>query len=251
MVSESRHRFAAKQLEDLAAKASGGDPRSLFVGWGSETAASLVSHLAVSDVHLVPTAWRALVATASVDGVLHASELSSWGKENREEAEEWREQFFAQPQCLEEWLLAEGWQNAPAATPTALRFAIVLTTSPLQIDLGRLLEARLPAFRSVVVDALTSESDLSHKLEDFNDAGLPPGAVLVLQLRADSPHVELLRHRCGELRKDCRALLLLHGSRRLLRPLKIGQGGPVAHMILTPINRSIYILHLSTYRHTI
>ena len=205
----------------MAAKASGGDPRSLFVGWGPETAASLVTHLAVSDAQLVPTAWRSLVATASVDGVLQASELSSWGKENREEAQEWRELFFAQPQCLDDWLLAESWQNAPA-TPTALRFAIVLTTSGMQIDLEKLLEPRVPAFRSLVVDALTSESDLSHQLEAFNDAELPPGALAVLQLRADSPHVELLRHRCGELRKDCRALLLLHGSRKLLRPVKNG-----------------------------
>ena len=51
------------------------------------------------------------------------------------------------------------------------------------------------------------------------------GAVLVLQLRADSPHVELLRHRVtSELRKERRALLLLHGSRQLMMP-----GSPSIH----------------------
>ena len=42
---------------------------------------------------------------------------------------------------------------------------------PLQV-----LRDRVPAFECLAVDALTSELDFSHRLDEFNDASLPPGA---------------------------------------------------------------------------
>lgn len=48
--------------------------------------------------------------------------------------QDWREQFFAQPQSLPDWLVANGWQAAPGEA--AIRYGVVLTTSPLQ-KLGR------------------------------------------------------------------------------------------------------------------
>eukprot|EP00435_Cladocopium_sp_Y103_P034253 s610_g8.t2 len=230
MVTNSVHRFAVKELEKWVHVATKGpkltvnpNPQSLFVGWGPETAASLINHIVQRSSkecsepqRLVNEAWKELIGVVSVDGMLRATELSDWAPD-KEETHEWRRQFFAQPQSLQDWLLTNGWQNAPTAnSPSAVRFAVVLTTSPIQVDLDKVLSDRVPAFQCLPVDALTSELDLTHKLEEFNEAPLPPGAVLVLQLRADSPHVELLRHRCSELRKERRALLLLHGSRRLM-----------------------------------
>ena len=40
-----------------------------------------------------------------------------------------------------------------------------------------MLDGHVPAYERVAVDALTSELDLSHRLEEFNDASLPPGMV--------------------------------------------------------------------------
>ncbi|CAJ1333582.1 unnamed protein product [Effrenium voratum] len=233
LVTDPVQRRAVQELERLAGVAarppeSSGNAshevRKLFVGWGLETAASLVNHVAqrggrqLLPARLVSEAWRELAAVASLDGMLRATELSLWAHEVKEEAKEWREHFFAQPQSLQDWLLSNGWQNAPEGA--AVRFALVLTTSPLQVDLGPVLGG-VPAFRCLAVDALTSELDLIQKLEEFNEAPLPAGSVLVLQLRADSPHTELLRHRAAGLRADRRALLLLHGSRHLLASSKL------------------------------
>ncbi|CAK9110700.1 unnamed protein product [Durusdinium trenchii] len=238
MVTSQVHREAVKQLEGQAARATSGprlndkpEVQSLFAGWGPETSASLINYVAASSSEtllpgqLVAKAWHQLLPCASVDGMLRATELSHWAQDlsvEPNDVKDWREQFFAQPQSLPDWLVANGWQAAPGEA--AIRYGVVLTTSPLQIDLKQILHDTVPAFQCVAVDALTSELDLSQKLEDFNDAQLPPGAVLVLQLRADSPHVELLKHRCAELRENRRALLLLHGSRRLMRSsaLRVG-----------------------------
>eukprot|EP00434_Breviolum_minutum_P031941 symbB.v1.2.028247.t1/scaffold2978.1/size66007/4 len=229
MVTKRIHSEAVHMLENWIGQATSGpklaqmpDPQSLFMGWGPETAASLIKHIVLrsnEEAHdnaerLANEAWKELAPVASVDGMLRATQLSQWSQ-YEEPAQEWHAQFFAQPQSLQEWLVSNNWQSPPDSK-AGPRFGVVLTTSPIQVDLAKVLDGHVPAYERVAVDALTSELDLSHRLEEFNDASLPPGAVLVLQLRADSPHVELLRHRCHELKKKYRALVLLHGSRRLM-----------------------------------
>ena len=132
-------------------------------------------------------------------------------------AQAWRERFFAQPRSLPAWITANGWQHPILPeTPAGSRFAVVMTMSPLHINLVDVLKELVPGLVCVAVDALTSELDLEKKLQDFSSSHLPPGSVLVLQCRAHSPHVELVRHRVySQLPENRRALLLLHGNRKV------------------------------------
>lgn len=51
-----------------------------------------------------------------------------------------------------DWLETNGWQNAPANSATAVRFAVVLTTSPIQVDLGKVPVAAAYRFLAFLVD---------------------------------------------------------------------------------------------------
>lgn len=70
-----------------------------------------------------------------------------------------------------------------------LHFTFVLddkSEKPLDIPVlpqkREVLRDRVPAFQCLPVDALTSELDLTHKLEEFNEAPLPSGGVSSHQL---------------------------------------------------------------------
>ena len=64
------------------------DPQSLFMGWGPETAASLIKHIVLrsnEEAHdnaerLANEAWKELAPVASVDGMLRATQLSQWSQ---------------------------------------------------------------------------------------------------------------------------------------------------------------------------
>ena len=99
MVTNPTHRVAVKELEDRVASATQGprlaetsNPQSLFVGWGVETAASLINHIiqrsdGSEPVRLVDEAWRELAAVASVDGMLRATELSNLSQDEEQTQE--------------------------------------------------------------------------------------------------------------------------------------------------------------------
>ncbi|CAE7349564.1 RNF213 [Symbiodinium sp. CCMP2592] len=201
--------------------------QDVFVGWGPETAASLVAHVsstAAVKYHrpepLLLECWRRLVSVATMDGVLRATELTSWANSDQRSALEWRNLFFAQPSSLSQWLFASGWQHAPSEDQSSSsRLAIVVTMSPLQVNLSDVLQDSTPGYLVVAVDALTSELDLEKKIDEFSASNMPPGSVLVLQCRANSVHVELVRHRVySQLAQHYRALLILHGNRKMLAP---------------------------------
>eukprot|EP00439_Symbiodinium_sp_Y106_P061165 s559_g9.t1 len=195
----------------------------VFVGWGAETAASLVAHVSSTvkyEYHeqLLLECWRRLASVATMDGVLRATELTSWASSDQQSALEWRNRFFAQPSSLSQWLFSSGWQHAPSEKQSSSsRLAIVVTMSPLQINLSDVLQDCIPGYLVVAVDALTSELDLEKKIDEFSASNMPPGSVLVLQCRANSVHVELVRHRVySQLAQHHRALLILHGNRKML-----------------------------------
>ncbi|CAE7308312.1 rnf213a, partial [Symbiodinium sp. KB8] len=185
----------------------------VFVGWGPETAASLVAQVSAeagsdcdNPLQLLRHCWLRLASVATTDGMLRATELSELAGRYPKWAQEWREHVFTQPQSLPEWIKANGWQHrVEPETPPTGRFAVMITMSPLHINLTELLKEQVPGMACVAVDALTSELDL--------ETGL------LLQCRANSPHVELVRHRVySQLPGDRRALLLLHGDRKVLAP---------------------------------
>lgn len=103
MVTNSVHRFAVEALEKWVHVATKGrkltmkpNPQSLFVGWGPETAASLINHIVQRSSkecsepqRLVNEAWKELIGVASVDGMLRATELSDWAPDKEETEESW------------------------------------------------------------------------------------------------------------------------------------------------------------------
>ncbi|CAE8620350.1 unnamed protein product [Polarella glacialis] len=128
----------------------GGLP-GLFVGWGPESAPSLVSHLHASQRRQVPgglphlpgavpsyaaaaagavgspqtwlkgkpaallaqQAWEMLASLATVDGVLRATELSCWARDHAPEAKAWRARCLTRPQSLRAWL--QGWASTASS----------------------------------------------------------------------------------------------------------------------------------------